>query len=156
VLTRTKNAGVCGEAESVVTTDVVRDRPATATYSMSEAMIERVKEEAAKREVSASKLVRDAIERHLVELAIEEGAVPEIVRLPGGDERPLVELRPVMISGTSSLNKDNPCFGGGEVTFWRPLSPRMLGALQPRLARLVAALHVEEKHRRNGGNASDL
>ena len=54
------------------TVEAIRDKPATATYAMSEAMAERVKEEAAKRDLSASKLVRDAIERHLVELAVEE------------------------------------------------------------------------------------
>ena len=78
--------------------------------------------------------------------------MPPLVKLPSGDERPQVELRPVMIGGTSSLNKDNSCFGGGSLIFWRPITPRMLRLFQPRLARLVAQLHAEEKQRRNGGS----
>ena len=128
-----------------------RRGPTTANYAMPAQMIEAVKQRASEREISASAFVREAISRHLVEAAVEAEETPPLVRLPSGDQRPLVELRPVMVSGTSSLNKDNACYGGGSLVFWRPITPRMLRLLQPRLARLVAALHVEEKQRRNGG-----
>lgn len=123
----------------------------TSGYAMPMAMIEEIKRVAGERGTSASALVRAAVERYLVELEVEAQGTP-VVQLPGGAEAPLVTAAQFLIPGVSSHVKDNPCISGAQLAFWRPLTTRQFGAFQPRLLRLVAALHVEEQHRqRNGG-----
>ena len=124
----------------------------TSGYAMPVSMIEEIKRVAGERGTSASALVRSAVESHLIELEVEAQGTPT-VQLPGGTEAPLATSTAFLIPSVSSHNKDNPCISGAQLSFWRPLTPRQFGAFQPRLLRLVAALHVEEQHRqRNGGS----
>jgi hypothetical protein len=123
-----------------------------ASFSLPPTMINEIKDVASAHGISASAFAREALRKHLIDTAVVDGReVDTIVRLPGGNERPLVDLQPVLIQGgPSSGNRDNACFGAAHIVFWKALTPRMMGKLRPRFERLVLAIHVEEKRRRNG------
>jgi hypothetical protein len=120
----------------------------TQSFSLPTTLLEEAKAYARLTGTTASGLVKDALEAHLVNVRLDVDGERIMRTAPGGARRPLADIFTIMVPWFQTLEKGDPYqMGRIEITLGRSMTRQMTAELERAIQRAIVAAWVAEERR---------